>query len=360
MRRYLEGLNTLRAIAALVVVIAHVELFKHDRGIPSAFDANIRRLPDAHLGVVLFFVLSGFLITYLLIGERKASGTISLRKFYFRRILRIWPLYYLILFVSFLLHPGGIGLGEWLLSLFGAPNIGAALHMEWTPGPHIWSIGVEEQFYLVWPWVLLALPMKRVASALITFMVGFTFLPFVLDFINSRTVQAPGLYYFSSSFFYGAKFNSMAFGSLLGYLFATDHRALRILVSPIMAAVTIAASCILWFGAYRAAHFDDELYSLLFGLVILNIAANPKLGARLEFAPMVFLGRISYGIYMYHWIILILVFDHMPRWASAGLLSSDPALYMMVMLLTIGASWLSFITIERYFIRKKHQFDVAI
>ena len=96
----LPGLNALRAIAALMVVLGHVELLKSQRGIPSAFNTPGSWLPDGHLGVVLFFALSGYLITFLLVKERAAIGRTDLRKFYMRRILRIWPLYYTVLLLS--------------------------------------------------------------------------------------------------------------------------------------------------------------------------------------------------------------------------------------------------------------------
>ena len=93
---YLPGLNGLRAIAALSVVIAHVSQEGiADFGLPRLFD-----LPMAGYGVTLFFVISGFLITYLLISEIKKTDTVSVSKFYIRRILRIWPIYYLFILIS--------------------------------------------------------------------------------------------------------------------------------------------------------------------------------------------------------------------------------------------------------------------
>jgi peptidoglycan/LPS O-acetylase OafA/YrhL len=90
----LKGLDTLRAIAALIVVIGHIEIIKHSNNI----DDFRRFLPSAHIAVILFFVISGFLITFLLAKEWDLNNKISFKKFYFRRILRIWPLYFFILF----------------------------------------------------------------------------------------------------------------------------------------------------------------------------------------------------------------------------------------------------------------------
>ena len=105
MKVYFKGLDTLRAIAALVVVIGHIELQKKEIGIPNLINHPYIRLASGHIGVVLFFVLSGFLITYLLAKEKEKAGKIAFKKFYIRRIFRIWPLYYLILLLSFLFFP---------------------------------------------------------------------------------------------------------------------------------------------------------------------------------------------------------------------------------------------------------------
>lgn len=103
---HFPGLNGLRFIAALSVIIGHVELIKLDYGIYN-FKNTIPFYTNTagHLGVVLFFVLSGFLITYLLLVEKDKYGKVAVKKFYIRRVLRIWPLYFLILVIVFLLFP---------------------------------------------------------------------------------------------------------------------------------------------------------------------------------------------------------------------------------------------------------------
>src|SRR5690606_6627470 len=98
----LKGLGTLRALAALIVLWGHVELLKQREALPNLLDNNPLIFPDGHIAVILFFVLSGFLITYLLVRENEHFGKISYKNFLMRRILRIWPLYYTILLLSFL------------------------------------------------------------------------------------------------------------------------------------------------------------------------------------------------------------------------------------------------------------------
>ena len=114
---YFPGLNGLRFFAAMAVVVTHIELVKHFMGLPNLWgnhSSNILTLKSAvntfvfeagGLGVYFFFVLSGFLITYLLLVEKAKTGTIAVKKFYLRRILRIWPLYYLIVILGFFVVP---------------------------------------------------------------------------------------------------------------------------------------------------------------------------------------------------------------------------------------------------------------
>ena len=160
---YFENLNTIRFIAASLVIIHHIEQFKNIFHIPNIWDDKTI-LIIGNLGVILFFVLSGFLISFLLFKEKEVTNTICIKNFYMRRILRIWPLYFLIVLSAFFIFPfinffslPGLGsnvvlnnLGyKLLLFVFFLPNanfFGLIPYASQT-----WSIGAEEQFYLIWP-----------------------------------------------------------------------------------------------------------------------------------------------------------------------------------------------------------------
>ncbi|MGZ3885588.1 MAG: acyltransferase family protein, partial [Bacteroidia bacterium] len=150
------------------MIITHVELIKQMMGCKGLWDKSKLVFELGGLGVVFFFVLSGFLITYLLLKEKSQTGTISVRKFYLRRLLRIWPLYYFIVFLGFLVLPH-VGLMEIpfaKMNLEKNYGLNFALYMLMLPNlafamfgavPHIgqaWSIGVEEQFYIIWPLIV--------------------------------------------------------------------------------------------------------------------------------------------------------------------------------------------------------------
>ncbi len=170
---HLPGLNGVRFWAAFLVLLDHLELFKPYFGITQFWS----EAQSAHLGrtgVTVFFVLSGFLITYLLLKEKELGG-IGIRNFYVRRILRIWPLYYLIVALCFFVAPYiGIlqveGYAEAVhndlaakLFLFVAmmANVAFVLLPTVPFGNVLWSVAVEEQFYLFWPHL-----MKRAGSVL--------------------------------------------------------------------------------------------------------------------------------------------------------------------------------------------------
>nr|MBA3972370.1 acyltransferase [Bacteroidota bacterium] len=163
---YFPGLNALRFFAAFLVFASHVELLKSRNGFENYYYTQTF-LELGGSAVTFFFVLSGFLITYLLFIEKDISGKISLSQFYLRRILRIWPLYYTVVLAGFFLIPhipylqnsisGDLYTNFYpklLLFMLLVPNISYILFPHTPYISPAWSIGVEEQFYLAWPWLL--------------------------------------------------------------------------------------------------------------------------------------------------------------------------------------------------------------
>src|SRR6185503_15185352 len=189
---YLPGLNAIRAFAALIVLIFHFDLFiaKHF-GITAMtiFPTNYQ----ASTAVTLFFVLSGFLITYLMLLEKAKSNTIRIRFFYIRRITRIWPLYFLIIFFTILLNyvagnnlirdePGILFLYCSFLGNVIEP-FGITVHNAHSiifPMMVLWSLGVEEQFYLVWP--ILNKTFNKTVTVLFTFIIAWQILKILFKY----------------------------------------------------------------------------------------------------------------------------------------------------------------------------------
>lgn len=164
-QKYFSGLNGLRFLAAFLVIFHHIAQYRNWLGLPNSW-GNSAIDAMGHMPVSFFFVLSGFLITYLLMHEYDQTGTISVRFFYFKRVIRIWPLYFLIVLLALLITQSYAG------SLFGVKNDPSAIKVilpliaifpnllrvtfpNLVGGNQLWSIGVEEQFYLFWPILIL-------------------------------------------------------------------------------------------------------------------------------------------------------------------------------------------------------------
>ena len=162
--QYFKNLNGLRFIAAFLVIIHHIEQFKNLWNIPNFYyKSSIKSLGD--VGVTVFFVLSGFLITYILLKEKQKTGTINIISFYIKRILRIWPLYFLLMILGlFVFNKLPFANTEDLyvnfyeffyikliLYIFILPNVVLQLFGAVPLISQLWSIGIEEQFYLFWP-----------------------------------------------------------------------------------------------------------------------------------------------------------------------------------------------------------------
>lgn len=137
----IPSLNGWRAVSVVMVLFAHSS---------PVFDPTGFKFYLGGLGVKFFFVISGFLITSLMLREFFECGKIDVRAFYIRRAFRILPVYYAFLLVCYLLrdlYPEGQSLGQWLANLLFLTNYTKA---GWITG-HLWTLGVEEQFYLIWP-----------------------------------------------------------------------------------------------------------------------------------------------------------------------------------------------------------------
>lgn len=353
MKIHLKGIDTLRSLAALIVVWGHLEYMKKANGLPNLLSDGYY-IPSGHTAVMLFFVISGFLITYLLIKEKRQNNTISLKKFYIRRTLRILPLYYITLFLSYILFIPDYSQTTFLLNVGILPNIAHAVNSAWSTSPHIWSIGVEEQFYLLCPLFLCAVPEKKIPRYLILFFTIYTFLPDIINDITSRYLHRDELNYYINGFFYLNKFNCLSIGVLAGYLFATDNKSIKLLNNNYVAFISALLIIVLWLANIKPMKYNDEICSILFAIFICNVVANPSI--KIDTKISSFLGDISYGIYMYHWIIILMAVKYLPL--MENLVTYNLVLYTSVFGGTVLISNLSYLTIEKYFLEIKKKFEI--
>jgi len=185
----LPHLNTVRSVAAAMVVMGHTAFLVQSMN--SRFDSAIWTRLAGH-GVDVFFALSGFLITYLLLKEREKNGRIYITDFYLRRIYRIWPLYYLVLFLTLLISllfssfyftkPDFQAFG---FSFFMLPEFNKAFYISSFPMSTLWSIGVEELFYLIFPLIFYKLS-KFSLRDLCLCLIGLSILKVTLIYILAK------------------------------------------------------------------------------------------------------------------------------------------------------------------------------
>lgn len=366
--REMPGLNSLRFIAAFSVFVGHLELVKYHLGLPNSY-ALFERINFGGIGVYFFFVLSGFLITWLLLEERKQTGKIAVGAFYVRRILRIWPLYYLVLVLGFFLlpsidffelYPHGFRENfnlDLVLYLLVLPNLAFSMA---PPVPHIgqaWSIGVEEQFYLLWP--LFIKFTKNVGRAILVLLFLYIALKGVVWFI-AGTHPSPTLQVFER-YLAMSKFECMMVGGLCAWIFWKDFPKLRLLAfHPLTLLISLLAVFSLSYIVHSYHLLQDSVHlplSLCFAVIIVNVSLNPHSFLRLNNRITNYLGTISYGFYMYHLVVLFA----MVKLFSFGYIEkawwTDLVVLVTAFLIATGISVISYLCFERYFIRLKKRFS---
>lgn len=377
---YFPGLNGIRFLAAFSVVIYHIEQFKGFLGLNNSSEDTqfflSKILLNGRDAVTLFFVLSGFLITYLLLTEHQVTGTIAIKKFYLRRMLRIWPLYYLIVLVGFVFIPAvyhftnfegyyiSLSQNFWLkLGLLGffLPNVADLLGIYVLGAMHLWTIGVEEQFYLLWPQLL-----KRFARWPLLCLLGVIAFKAAVLAISMAYRDDPAplgipLLYPVVIFIANFRIESMAIGGIGAYLVFTQRDViLRLIFHPI-AQVIILALMIMNSTVMRSTGLiSDAGLSVLYTLFILIVAVNPRPLLNLENRYFSALGQFSYGIYMFHPAIIytVLVIFSKLGFTDPAQPLYNPVLYLVVVTLTLGISALSYRYFEMPFLRLKSRLAV--
>jgi peptidoglycan/LPS O-acetylase OafA/YrhL len=362
---YFPNLNGLRFLAAILVIIHHIEQIKSISRIENYWESSPFVGIIGKLGVILFFVLSGFLITYLLLAEENSLGQISVKKFYIRRILRIWPLYFLVISLAFIILPNidlfilpgfereviytNLFLKLTLYVLF-LPNLVLSLIGIVPYASHTWSIGTEEQFYLVWPIIIKYFKKNRITIMIliILFYVGFEL------FINSSYSSIIPFNSVIREFWYSFNIDCMAIGGIYAIILFTKSSLLKIIQNQLLFYLIILSVTFFIIKGVYIPYVHNEFYAILFGILILNFASNPKIKNAFENPIFNYLGSISYGLYMYHPIGIVLALQ-----ICEGIkLSSNWMIYPLSLSLTIGISAFSFKYFESYFLKFKHKFSI--
>ena len=334
---YVPGLDGLRALAVIAVIVYH---------------ANKQWLGGGFLGVEVFFVISGYLITLLLIAERERTGTVSFGQFWFRRARRLLPALFIMLialitYVAFFerdylgtlrgdVIAGVSYVANWFQIWTGSSYTSSA---EFAPLRHLWSLAVEEQFYIVWP-VLMFVLLRRVRGRAVAIFGGVFLLAAIAISVYTAVMYVPGNLTDASQTMslFGREVQRTDFlylgtlsrssGLLLGAALATmwqpwairrgtaGKNANALDLAGVVALLALAFMCVQFKDVVVVQDVGSQGYDLLYqgGFALVGVATlvaiatvthpRSRLGRYvLGSATLVWIGRRSYGLYLYHWVI---------------------------------------------------------
>jgi peptidoglycan/LPS O-acetylase OafA/YrhL len=377
-RIFFPNLDGLRFVSFFVVFLyhGHLSIFSYLKDADPQVYAVIEFIcRHGNLGVNFFFVLSGFLITYLLIKEKEFTGRIHVPNFYVRRILRIWPLYYLCVLVGFvgfamLKKMSGQPIVEnanpWYYIFFGA---NFDIMHTWPEKPDalllsvLWSVAVEEQFYLTWPLILSVVPLKNfrfVFPAIMLFSIVFR----AINMGNNDHEFA--IRYFHTFSVIG----DMALGGLFAYLVSYENRFKTFVTEMHKGFIIAIYVATLGFTLFKDSIFvpgwpvifERIVIAFLFGMIILeqNYSKHSlfKMG---RFKTISKLGIYTYGLYCLHFLGLYFAIKIMDILRLNGSLSwVSFTMITVALLISVVISLLSYHLYEKWFLRLKDKFAFIV
>lgn len=364
---HFKGLNALRFIAAMLVVLHHGETIRKKNEL-----VNFQWLGLFQNGgnaVTFFFVLSGFLITYLLLRENNKRDRISIRNFYLKRVLRIWPLYFLLVVVGTIILPLAIkSIGAtyempytlsqtWYYFVFFVPGLVTFYFGTGLLDP-LWSIGVEEVFYLIW-----APLFQWFRRNILALLIGVLIVKIILLCLSIWLISDKLFVYIVQTW----QFEAMAIGGLGAYIVFNFGaripasfiyaRSMQFLVYAIFLSYIIFHSNVhhpIWDTIFKTPIVSPLFINLLFLYLIIGIALVPHHLFKMNNRVLDFLGEISYGIYMYHMLVIFTLMQFgKSLFLSMNGITSSILFYAFLIPLVLLISAISKRTFENYFLQLK-------
>ena len=361
---YHPELDVLRFFAFLAVFIHHAlprdaSLYIRN-GFPAfATDLVLAAKEAGAYGVDLFFALSAYLITELLLREHAKRGTFSVSAFYIRRALRIWPLYFTFLALTVFIVPSifsderfgpmyivsfGLFFGNWVCAAYGLP---------FSVASPLWSISVEEQFYIAWPLLLLLFGVNRIKQLAIV-LLAIALSTRIL--LAAYGAEHPAVW--ANTF---ARLDPIALGAILA--FVLGGRAPRINGAFRLLMIGAALASFLLVAKYLEQDGPTSIatYSVTaLASVLLLIAVLQKDARLLRFPPftwLVYLGRISYGLYVFHLLSIALV-GQLLFIPLLGIQVNFEIRLLLSLLLTVLFAVVSYTLLEQPFLKLKERFSI--
>jgi peptidoglycan/LPS O-acetylase OafA/YrhL len=344
-RRQLDGL---RALSVAAVAWSHWRTVWNPH--PSIF-------PGAELGVETFFVISGFLITGILLDNRSEAARPSiLRQFYIRRFLRIFPLFYLTILIGLLLQADSMG-ATWFWHVTYLCNIYFYLFGWHGFLSHFWSLAVEEQFYFFWPLLMVFLPARILPAAILLSMLA---APLYAMDMNAFHPGVPGGS--TASILMPSCLGALGMGAFLAWALR-NGMPMRTIKQWLLCLGLLGVG--IWYGCGCLALFKPVnrlAEDCILGWLVFSAAAGfgGVPGWFLSCAPLNYLGKISYGLYIIHNFATPLCSNTIsllgkPAWLTA--LYGVPTLrVLMFIVVTVGLASLSWFVIEKPINNLKHRF----
>ena len=347
---HLAGLDGLRAIAVAAVVLFHV--------LPDT-------VPGGGVGVDLFFVISGFLITGLLFTERDSTGRVRLGSFWARRARRLLPALAVLVLAccSAALVIGGdvlVGIGRQVLgaATFSSNWLAIANGSSYFTGTtpelfkNLWSLAVEEQFYLVWPFVvLLVVLLRRTWMRLVIFLIVAAASAAAMIILYSPTVDPTRIYYGTDTHSFGLAIGAalaVATHGITGSRLAWPRWRYRFVIGVGVVAVLALLGAAALLPSDSPITFQGGLVGVAVVTAVAiwaSIIPGSPLGRALDFAPLRWVGQRSYGIYLWHWPVIVLVVAALPSLQDSP--STSWLIGVIAVAISVGAAALSFQFIER-------------
>lgn len=341
-RKKFQGLDGLRAISIIMVIASHALI--------DLIPAHARYI--GRTGVYIFFVISGFLITTLLLKEKLTNGRISLKNFYKRRAYRILPVVYLYLIILFFLnsiYSLGITRTSFTTSFLFMKNL--PIPKDWYTG-HFWSLGIEEQFYLIFPFLITILPLRTYKRLLISLIL---ILPPLAYIYFTKTDMH--VFHFNWTFhlalglvahLFGQGTVLILTGSLFSILFLTQSNFLNRIYTKANSVVSLAfflvgiLSCITVFPWY-VEYISEVFFGICISIaLLLNLKEQSFFGRTLSWKPLKKLGILSFSLYVWQDL-----FTHKQPWHGS--------IFLNITALFIVAS-LSYYFYEKKFLMYKDRF----